>query len=78
MTIGHIAVGAGPVQVIALHGWFGAADGWGELPGRMRATWLQQIPSCEVDVIAEAGHYAMYEAPQELVADVEKTFAILD
>jgi pimeloyl-ACP methyl ester carboxylesterase len=43
----------------------------------MRATWLAQIPSCEMDVIAEAGHYAMYEAPQELVADVEKTFATL-
>lgn len=46
-------------------------------PDTMQATWLQQIPSCELDVIAEAGHYAMYEAPDELMADVEKTLANL-
>jgi pimeloyl-ACP methyl ester carboxylesterase len=46
-------------------------------PDTMRATWLQQIPSCEMDVIAEAGHYPMYEAPEELVARIEKSFANL-
>lgn len=25
-------VGSGPVKVIALHGWFGSAEGWGMLP----------------------------------------------
>lgn len=35
MSIGHVLVGSGPVQVIALHGWFGSAQGWGELPGRI-------------------------------------------
>lgn len=35
MSIGHVLVGSGPVKVIALHGWFGSAQGWGELPQRI-------------------------------------------
>lgn len=33
MTIPHISVGSGSVKVLALHGWFGSATGWGALPG---------------------------------------------
>lgn len=33
MTIPHTLVGSGPTKVIALHGWFGSATGWGALPG---------------------------------------------
>jgi pimeloyl-ACP methyl ester carboxylesterase len=33
MSIGHERVGHGPTRVIALHGWFGSAHGWGWLPG---------------------------------------------
>ncbi|GGK39819.1 esterase [Pilimelia terevasa] len=29
MAVGHVRVGTGPRRVIALHGWFGAADQWG-------------------------------------------------
>lgn len=32
MTIAHIQVGHGPHRVLALHGWFGSARGWGWLP----------------------------------------------
>ncbi|WP_306215752.1 alpha/beta fold hydrolase [Actinoplanes sp. RD1] len=35
-------VGSGPVRVLALHGWFGSARGWGFLPelvDRERQTW---------------------------------------
>jgi pimeloyl-ACP methyl ester carboxylesterase len=32
MAIGHMSVGHGPRRVIALHGWFGSAHGWGWLP----------------------------------------------
>ncbi|WP_188836726.1 alpha/beta fold hydrolase [Flexivirga endophytica] len=32
MTVGHVVVGSGPVHVLALHGWFGSAKGWGDLP----------------------------------------------
>lgn len=32
MTINPTIVGDGPTRVIAVHGWFGGADGWGLLP----------------------------------------------
>lgn len=32
MTIPQTVVGSGPVKVLALHGWFGSATGWGALP----------------------------------------------
>jgi pimeloyl-ACP methyl ester carboxylesterase len=32
MTIPQNLVGGGPVKVVALHGWFGSANGWGMLP----------------------------------------------
>ncbi|RKN21133.1 alpha/beta hydrolase [Micromonospora musae] len=42
MTINHITVGHGPRRVLALHGWFGSARGWGWLPELIdgdRFTW---------------------------------------
>ncbi|WP_305786518.1 alpha/beta fold hydrolase [Symbioplanes lichenis] len=36
-------VGSGPLRVLALHGWFGSARGWGHLPDlidRERQTWV--------------------------------------
>jgi pimeloyl-ACP methyl ester carboxylesterase len=39
----------------------------------MRASWMQHLPSSELDVLANAGHYAMYEAPVALVTSIEKT-----
>jgi len=32
MTMHPVLLGHGPVRVIALHGWFGSAAGWGMLP----------------------------------------------
>lgn len=32
MTIPELVIGHGPVRVMALHGWFGSATGWGLLP----------------------------------------------
>jgi pimeloyl-ACP methyl ester carboxylesterase len=43
----------------------------------MEATWLAQLPGCELDVQANAGHYAMYEAPVALVTSIEKTLSSL-
>ncbi|MFC0006379.1 alpha/beta fold hydrolase [Micromonospora siamensis] len=40
--IGHVSVGDGPHRVLALHGWFGSARGWGWLPELVdgeRFTW---------------------------------------
>src|SRR4051794_38363756 len=32
MANSHVVVGSGPHRVLALHGWFGSATGWGWLP----------------------------------------------
>jgi len=32
MAISHVTVGSGDHHVLALHGWFGSARGWGSLP----------------------------------------------
>jgi pimeloyl-ACP methyl ester carboxylesterase len=32
MVSAPVVVGSGPVKVLALHGWFGSATGWGSLP----------------------------------------------
>jgi pimeloyl-ACP methyl ester carboxylesterase len=44
-------------------------------PDTMRATWLAQLPSCELDAFANAGHYAMFETPVALVTSIENTLA---
>lgn len=46
-------------------------------PDTMRATWLQHLPGSELDVQANAGHYAMYEAPVALMTSIEKTLSQL-
>ncbi len=33
MASSHVTVGTGDHHVLALHGWFGSARGWGSLPG---------------------------------------------
>ncbi|MFP5346201.1 MAG: alpha/beta fold hydrolase [Actinomycetes bacterium] len=38
----------------------------------MRQTWLQTYPSCELEVLTNAGHYAMFETPVALVTSVEE------
>lgn len=43
----------------------------------MTGTWLQHHPSCELDVQANAGHYAMFEAPVGLITSIEKTLSTL-
>lgn len=40
----------------------------------MAATWAQFYPNCEIEVIPNAGHYAMYETPAALAASVEEFF----
>ena len=46
-------------------------------PDTMRATWLAQLPGCELDVQANAGHYPMYEAPVATMTSIEKTLSTL-
>ena len=41
----------------------------------MNATWMAQLPGSDLDVQANAGHYAMYEAPVGLITSIEKTLS---
>jgi len=43
----------------------------------MKATWMEQLPQCQLDVLANAGHYAMFEAPVALVTSIEKALSPL-
>ncbi|CAM2866879.1 Pimeloyl-ACP methyl ester carboxylesterase [Prescottella defluvii] len=43
----------------------------------VKATWMTQLPQCELDVLANAGHYAMFEAPVAMITSIEKTLAPL-
>ncbi len=38
----------------------------------VRATWMQQHPSSQLEVMANAGHYAMFETPVRLVTVIEE------
>lgn len=46
-------------------------------PDTTRATWLTQLPGCELDVQANAGHYPMFEAPVATMTSIEKTLSTL-
>lgn len=37
-----------------------------------RATWMQTYPNAEIDVMPNAGHYAMYETPIALATSIER------
>lgn len=39
----------------------------------MRATWMEQLAGCELTVIPNAGHYAMFEAPVSLIGAIDAT-----
>lgn len=44
----------------------------------MEHTFLQHYPNCSLEVLANAGHYAMYETPVALVTAVERFLDGLD
>jgi pimeloyl-ACP methyl ester carboxylesterase len=39
----------------------------------MRATWMEQLAGCELTVVPNAGHYAMFEAPVSLIGAIDAT-----
>lgn len=41
----------------------------------MQATWMKQLPGSELEVLREAGHYAMEETPVALITSIEKTLS---
>lgn len=44
----------------------------------MQATWCAQLPSCELEVLADAGHYGMFECPVTLATSLEKTLSTVE
>lgn len=44
----------------------------------MRATWMEQLAGCELTVIPNAGHYAMFEAPVSLIGAIDATLGTKD
>jgi pimeloyl-ACP methyl ester carboxylesterase len=66
-----VAAVADAVPVLCVAGAHDAALG----PDAVRATWLATFPSARLEVLADAGHYAMDETPPQLVAAVEAFLA---
>ncbi|WP_068256758.1 alpha/beta fold hydrolase [Janibacter corallicola] len=63
-----------PTTRVPVHAVVGEHDpALGE--GTMRATWLEQLPGCDLTVIPNAGHYAMFEAPVSLIGAIDATLA---
>ncbi|MGI8531575.1 MAG: alpha/beta fold hydrolase [Geodermatophilaceae bacterium] len=44
----------------------------------MRATWLAQLPGAALEVLANAGHYAMFETPVALATRIEQALSTAD
>lgn len=59
-----------PVSVIA--GEYDPALG----ADTMRATWMQQLPGTTLEVMTNAGHYAMFETPVALITSIERTLSL--
>lgn len=57
------------IPVKAIVGQFDPALG----EDTINATWVEQLTGCEIDVMTNAGHYAMFETPVALMTSIEKT-----
>ncbi|SCE94283.1 alpha/beta fold hydrolase [Micromonospora mirobrigensis] len=71
MTIGHVGVGHGPRRVLALHGWFGSARGWGWLPELIdgeRFTWAFLDYRGYGERMAVAGEHSIAEISADALA----------
>lgn len=61
-----------PEVTIPVHAVVGEHDpALGE--ATMRATWMEHLSGCELTVIPNAGHYAMFEAPVSLLGALDAT-----
>jgi pimeloyl-ACP methyl ester carboxylesterase len=71
LTSSHVTVGTGDHHVLALHGWFGSARGWGSLPGYLDGSAYTYV---FMDLrgyggrAAVAGDFTMEEAAADAVA----------
>lgn len=63
-----------PIPTVAMKAIVGEHDpALGE--ATMQATWIKQLPGSELEVLPNAGHYAMYETPVALITSIEKTLS---
>ena len=82
MAGSHVTVGSGDHHVLAIHGWFGSARGWGSLivgvndpalsANLMEQTWCVTFPMAELTILPDAGHYPMFESPVSLATSIEE------
>lgn len=77
-------IGHGPTRVLALHGWFGDADGWGYLPGLIdqdKYTWAFVNYRGYGDRINVTGEYTNEELATDALAAADAlgwdTFAVV-
>ena len=70
MAGSYVTVGTGDHRVIALHGWFGSALGWGHLPDYLNATQFTYVfPDLRGygSRMDEPGQYTMAEAASDAI-----------
>ena len=71
MALSHVTVGTGDHHVLALHGWFGSARGWGSLPDFLNgADFSYAFPDLRGygERKGEDGEFTMAEAAADAIA----------
>lgn len=71
MASSHVTVGSGAHKVLALHGWFGSARGWGALPDYLDTsayTWAFMDLRGYGSRRGEAGEFTMAEAAADALS----------
>jgi pimeloyl-ACP methyl ester carboxylesterase len=71
----HVTVGSGEHRVLALHGWFGSAHGWGALPDYLDTsayTWAFMDLRGYGSRRQAAGEFTMAEAAADALAVADK------
>ena len=65
MASSHLTIGSGDRRVMALHDPALSAQ-------VMEQTYLEFFPNAELEVLANAGHYPMFETPVALATAMEE------
>jgi hypothetical protein len=63
----YVTVGSGDHHVLAIHGWFGSARGWGSFP-----QFIDGSAYTELTILPDAGHYPIFESPVSLATSIEE------